>query len=425
MTHVVDLLVPDIGDFKDIPIIEVLVKVGDSIQRGDPLVTLESDKATLEVPAEVPGRISQIRIAPGDRVSKGSLLLTLEPQTGAIAAPIATATAAQPDMAPHPQRLMTPPELTLVRPTRESVSDAANRLYASPSVRRVARELAVDLTGVRGSGPRGRILKTDVQDHVRTTMGKMQAANAVADEAPATPARPTVDFSKFGSIERQPLARIRRISGVALTRNWSTIPHVTNFEEADITELERLRAELHSEAKSGPKITLVSFLVKACAAALRAFPSVNSSLDGNDVILKKYVNIGVAVDTPGGLLVPVIPNADQLGVREIAGLIAARAAEAKSGKLQPAAIEGGCFTLSSLGGIGNTGFTPIINAPEVAILGVTRAAVQPRWDGNQFVPRQILPLALSWDHRALDGAEAARFLVYIASLLQDFRRVSL
>jgi pyruvate dehydrogenase E2 component (dihydrolipoamide acetyltransferase) len=461
VTHAVDLAVPDIGDFKDIPIIEVLVKVGDSVELGDTLVTLESDKATLDVPAEIPGRISAIKVASGDRVSKGSLLLTLEPENSqahipnvgsstqhfaagtAAGAPvpslftvfgdeqngtspvISTVVAEDPtDGILRAQRPSAPPGLTLVPPSREFASSGGDRFHASPSIRRAARELAIDLSRVQGSGPRGRVLKSDLQNYVRAVMS-IPPAKTAEESVPAVAARSAIDFSKFGVIERQSLSRIRRISGVALAHNWSTIPHVTNFEEADITDLDRLRAELNSQSKSDPKITLVSFLVKACAATLRAFPSVNASLDGSEVVFKKYVHVGVAVDTPGGLLVPVVRNADQLGVREIASIIAARAAEAKEGKLKASQMEGGCFTISSLGGIGNTGFTPIINAPEVAILGVCKAAIQPRWDGKQFLPRQILPLALSWDHRVLDGVEAARFLVHLSVLLQDFRRVSL
>jgi pyruvate dehydrogenase E2 component (dihydrolipoamide acetyltransferase) len=409
----------------------------------------------------MPGRISAIKVASGDRVSKGSLLLTLEPENaqahipnvGSSTQDFASSTAAG---APVPslltvfgekqngtspvisaavtedptdgilraQRPSAPPDLTLVPPGREFASSGGNRFYASPSIRRAARELAIDLSRVQGSGPRGRVLKSDLQNHVRAIMS-IPPAKTTEESVPAVAARSAIDFSKFGAIERQPLSRIRRISGVALARNWTTIPHVTNFEEADITDLDRLRAELNSQSKSDPKITLLSFLVKACAVTLRAFPSVNASLDGLEVVLKKYVHVGVAVDTPGGLLVPVVRNADQLGVREIASIIAARAAEAKEGKLQASQMEGGCFTISSLGGIGNTGFTPIINAPELAILGVCKAATQPRWNGTQFLPRQILPLALSWDHRVLDGVEAARFLVHLSVLLHDFRRVSL
>jgi pyruvate dehydrogenase E2 component (dihydrolipoamide acetyltransferase) len=437
VTHAVDLAVPDIGDFKDIPVIEVLVKVGDFVKCGESLVTLESDKATLDIPADMPGRVSAIKIAPGDRVSKGSLLLTLEPENAQTHAPsVGPSTQSSPgDIAadaPYPPLLsVSKPEqgppahsgLTLVTANREHTSSGENRFHASPSIRRAARELAVDLSHVHGSGPRGRILKSDLQNHVRSALST-PPAKAADTATPAPPARSAVDFSKFGAIERHPLSRIRRISGMALARNWSTIPHVTNFEEADITDLDRLRADLNSEFKSGPKITLVSFLVKACAATLRVFPSVNASLDGEEVVIKKYVHVGVAVDTPGGLLVPVVRNADQLGVREIASIIAARAVEAKEGKLKVSDMEGGCFTISSLGGVGNTGFTPIINAPEVAILGVCKASIQPRWDGKQFLPRQVLPLALSWDHRVLDGVQAARFLVHLSLLIQDFRRVS-
>ena len=426
MTQTVEFAVPDIGDFKDVPIIEVLVKVGDIIKPGDPLVTLESDKATLEVPAEIPGRVAAVKIVRGDRVSKGSALLTLE--SAEVATPDTTpdsgAGAQPPVEQPRVPRRPEGAALTLVQTGGASAHSDGSRLYASPSVRRAARELGVDLSRIQGSGPRGRVLASDVQDHVRAVM-RTPPATATSETVPSAAAHPAVDFSRFGPVERQPLSRIRRISGAALARNWSSIPHVTNFEEADVTELDRLRAELSSEWKSDPKISIVSFLVKACAVSLRAFPSVNSSLDGAEIVLKRYVHVGVAVDTPSGLLVPVVRNADQLGVREIATTIAARANEAKEGKLKATQMEGGCFTISSLGGIGNTGFTPIINAPEVAILGVCKATLKPRWNGKEFVPRLILPLALSWDHRVLDGVEAARFLVHLSELLQDFRRVSL
>jgi pyruvate dehydrogenase E2 component (dihydrolipoamide acetyltransferase) len=296
-------------------------------------------------------------------------------------------------------------------------------VYASPSIRRIGHVLGVDLAEVKGTGRHGRILAEDVHQFVRARMSALAADGSLTN--PRFPAAPKVDFSRYGDVERQPLSRIRRISGSALARNWATIPHVTNFDEADITQTEDFRRALNAEGPTNPKVTLLSFLVKACAATLKAMPAFNASLDGDEMVLKKYVNIGVAVDTAHGLLVPVIRGAHQLGIRDIAADLAAKAAVARDGKLKPSDMEGGCFTISSLGGVGGSGFTPIINAPELAILGVGRARMQPRWDGEKFAPRLILPLMLSWDHRALDGVAAARFLVQLIAFLEDFRRISL
>lgn len=444
----IEVRVPDIGDFKDIPIIELLVKPGDVIQPGDPLLTLESDKATLDVPAPLGGRVASVAVAPGNKVSHGNLILRLisaelsevqaadvltvpdvaemtrAPTAAIFGAPppeLATSTPVGPMLTPVESASSAAPSLSRTAPPREIHS---GRVYAGPSIRLLARSLGVDLTGVVGSGRRGRVLLEDVHTAVRARMAITQSAPPAGRTTPL-PSQPAIDFSKFGTIERQPLSRIRRISGPALARNWATIPHVTNFDEADVTELEKFRLSVNAERGAGVKVTMLSFLVKACASALRSFPGFNASLDGCDLILKKYVHVGVAVDTDAGLLVPVVRDADRSGLLRIADEIGAKAASARAGKLKLADMEGGCFTVSSLGGIGGTGFTPIINAPEVAILGAGKAAIRPQWDGQQFQPRLILPLSLSWDHRALDGAAAARFLVHLVQLLQDFRRVLL
>jgi pyruvate dehydrogenase E2 component (dihydrolipoamide acetyltransferase) len=429
MNAVTELRVPDIGDFADIPIIELLVKPGDIIAVDDPVATLESEKATLDVPSSVAGKVLRVAVSPGSRVSKGTLLLTVEPLGMRPTTTTKTAAAAVP--APElPVAL--PPSLErssaevpkAVLPTPEVLrSPGTSRIYASPSVRRIGTQLGVDLSSLGGSGKGGRILVEDVHQAVKSALRR---ANDPAPVPPASPAgMPLPDFSQFGEIERQPLSRIRQISGTSLARNWATIPHVTNFDEADVTELEAFRKSVNEECKDGVRLTLLSFLVRASAAALKAMPQFNASLDKDHLILKKYVHIGVAVDTPGGLLVPVIRNADQAGILSIAALLAASAEKAREGKLKAADMQGGCFTVSSLGGIGGTGFTPIINAPEVAILGAGKARILPRWNGQEFAPRLILPLSLSWDHRALDGVAAARFLVTLVRLLEDFRRVSL
>jgi pyruvate dehydrogenase E2 component (dihydrolipoamide acetyltransferase) len=439
---VTEIRVPDIGDFKNIPVIEVLVAPGGVIAANDPIVTLESDKATIDVPSPLAGRVVSVEVAAGTRVSCGSLLITINTETSAIVAPAAVAPAsAAPEAAPAVTTATSAPNVTAISSRsepakattkvapaiepadgREGEGRSSQRIYAGPSVRRMGRELGVDLSKVAGSARSGRVLKEDVRRWVRD---RMQSTAAPSSTGSSWPAMPAVDFSKYGEIERQPLSRIRRISGPALARNWATIPHVTNLHEADVTELEEFRAALNEEARGGAKITMLTFLVKAAATALKSMPAFNASLDGQELVLKKYVNIGVAVDTPAGLLVPVLRNADRLGLREIAVGLAAKAALARDGKLKAEDMEGGCFSISSLGGIGGGGFTPIINAPEIAILGAGKAQVQARWIDEQFVPRLILPLSLSWDHRALDGALAARFLTHLAGLLQDFRRVSL
>jgi pyruvate dehydrogenase E2 component (dihydrolipoamide acetyltransferase) len=423
----IEVRVPDIGDFKDIPIIELLVEPGDVIQPGDPLLTLESDKATLDVPAPLGGRVASVAVAPGNKVSHGSLILRL------IGAELSEVQAADVLTVPDVTEMTSAPTAAISQamsaaasslrtaPSRETHS---GRVYASPSIRLLARSLGVDLAGIVGSGRRGRVLLEDVHTAVRARVAITPSAPPDGLTTPL-PSQPAIDFSRFGAIERQPLSRIRRISGPALARNWASIPHVTNFDEADVTELEKFRLVVNAERGAGVKVTMLSFLVKACASALRGFPAFNASLDGCDLILKKYVHVGVAVDTDAGLLVPVVRDADQSGLLQIADEIGAKAASARAGKLKLADMEGGCFTVSSLGGIGGTGFTPIINAPEVAILGAGKAAIRPQWDGQQFQPRLILPLSLSWDHRALDGAAAARFLVHLVQLLQDFRRVLL
>jgi pyruvate dehydrogenase E2 component (dihydrolipoamide acetyltransferase) len=417
MARTIEVRVPDIGDFKDIPVIEMLVKAGDCVKEEQALVTLESDKATLDVPTPTAGRVASLAVAPGTRVSRGTLILTLEVEGSAEPAELQTPAFIEPT---HNVVAIAPAARFESGPHIESEA-AIERIYASPSIRRLGRELGTDLGKATGSGRGGRILAEDVHESVRAE----RRASTSLDIAPANRVAEPVDFAKFGEIERQPLSRIRRISGNTLARNWATIPHVTNFDEADVTDLDSFRLQLNTESAGNPKLTLLSFIVKAAAATLRFAPAFNASLDGEDLIVKKYVNVGVAVDTPGGLVVPVIRDADKLGILAIARELSQKSAEAQAGKLKLSDFEGGCFTISSLGGVGGTGFTPIINAPEIAILGVARAAIQPRYDGVQFLPKLILPLALSWDHRATDGVAAARFLVHLAALLQDFRRISL
>ncbi len=434
--------VPDIGDFKDVEVIELLVKPGDRVTKEQSLVTVESDKASMEIPSPAEGIVESLLVKLGDKVSEGSPIVVLKSAGDAAAAP-AAAPAAQPAATPSaPPAAAAPagksPESTAfavemgARPTPDaSGADSATRPHASPSVRRFARELGVDLAGVRGSGPKGRITQDDVRGFVKGVMAG--GARPAAAAAPAgggaglnLPAWPVVDFAKFGPIERVELSRIKRISGPNLARNWVMIPHVTNHEDADITDLEAFRVQLNSE-KNPAKVTLLAFLIKACVAALKKFPDFNSSLDpsGDAIIRKSYYHIGFAADTPNGLVVPVIKDADKKGIFQIAEETAALAGKARDGKLGIADMQGGTFSISSLGGIGGTGFTPIINAPEVAILGVVRSSMRPVWDGKAFVPRLILPLSLSWDHRVVDGASAARFNVYLAQLLADFRRVML
>lgn len=432
MTTLIDVTVPDIGDYSDVPVIDLLVRVGDAIRAEDAIVTLESDKATMDVPSPLAGTVREIAVAPGDRVSRGTLLLRVESAAAASqpappSPPVTTSAAAAPaPAATTPAVDRTTPETP---PPAPPAGPASARAHASPSVRRLARELGVDLARVAPADPKGRIAKDDVIAHVKATMLASTAAPVTAP-TPSAPFDllpwPTVDFARFGPVERRPRSRIQKLSAANLHRNWVLMPHVTNFDEADITELEAFRQQLNAEAgKDGARLTLLPFLIKAVVHTLQRYPAFNASLDGDDIVEKCYWHIGFAADTPNGLVVPVVRDADRKPLREIAAECADLAALARDGKLRPEQMQGGCFTVSSLGGIGGTGFTPIINAPEVAILGVTRSAIRPVWDGSAFVPRRMLPLCLSWDHRAVDGAAAARFLVHLAALLADFRRVAL
>jgi len=440
----IEVKVPDIGDFKDVPVIEVLVKPGDTVKKDDSLITLESDKATMEVPAPSGGTVKDIRVKVGDKVSEGVAILTLEGGGGEAAKPAPAPTPAatraespapkapapakaQPAPQPAPQKTAPAPEAPPPTPRAPSAEGHQVPPHASPGVRRFARELGVDVAQLKGSGPKGRILKEDIQGFVKgalsagTALVSRPAGGGLADLG--LPAWPKVDFAKFGPVEVKPLTRIQKISGPALARNWVMIPHVTQFDEADITELEAFRAKVNEEhAKAGIKVTPLAFLVKAVVAALKKYPAFNSSLDGENLVLKRYWHVGFAADTPNGLVVPVIKNADQKGVVDIAKETSELAAKAREGKLGPADMQGGTFSISSLGGIGGTAFTPIINAPEVAILGVSKAFMKPVWNGKEFAPRQMLPLSLSYDHRVIDGASAARFTAYLAQVIADLRR---
>ncbi|MCU0869675.1 MAG: dihydrolipoyllysine-residue acetyltransferase [Burkholderiales bacterium] len=441
-----EVFVPDIGDFKDIPVIEVLVKPGDSVKADESVVTLESDKATMEVPAPGAGVVRELKVKVGDKVSQGSLILVLEDADGAAAPPPAPApaVAAAPIPAPVPAApapvpvlAAAPPAAAVPAPSPTAhlapVDEAAfAAAHASPSVRRFARELGVDLGKVGGTGPKGRVLKEDVQGFVKGALAAAPAAKAApaggSGLALGLPAWPVVDFAKFGPIETAPLSRIKKISGPALHRNWVQIPHVTQQDEVDITELEAFRKSLADEAaKQGVKLTPLALILKAVVAALKAHPEFNSSLsaEGDALILKRYYHLGVAVDTPGGLVVPVVRDVDQKGVLQIAKELGEISARARDGKLGPTEMQGGTFSVSSLGGIGGTHFTPIINAPEVAILGVSRSSTRPVWDGKAFVPRLMLPLSLSYDHRAVDGAQGARFITTLNKALTDLRRILL
>ncbi len=440
----IDVKVPDIGDFTDVPVIEVFVKPGDTVKAEDSLVTLESDKATMDVPSPAAGTVKEVKVKVGDKVSEGAPIVLLEAAAaeGAGAPKAAAAPAAAPspatEVAPAPPAPRPPaaPEAKAAVPESAVKGEAPpapldaesfKAAHASPSVRKFARELGVDLARVTGSGPKGRILQQDVQEFVKGILrgAAPQAAGGGGAALDLLP-WPSVDFAKFGPIEPRPLSRIKKISGANLARNWVVIPHVTQFDEADITELEAFRVALNKEnEKAGIKVTMLAFLIKASVAALRKFPEVNASLDGDTLVLKKYFHIGFAADTPNGLVVPVIRNADQKGVLAIAAEMSALSAKAREGKLGPADMQGGCFSISSLGGIGGTAFTPIINAPEVAILGVSKSVTKPVWDGKAFVPRLLLPLSFSYDHRVIDGAAAARFTAYLTVVLADMRRVTL
>lgn len=436
-----DVLVPDIGDFKNIPVIEVLVKPGDTVKAEDSLITLESDKATMEVPAPFAGVVKEMKIKPGDKVSEGAPILSLEVSDGAPApttaapqkpsAPAqAPATAAQ-TAAPAAKPASSAPAAAPSPPPATGAIDEAgfSKAHASPSVRRFARELGVDLARVKGSGPKERIVNKDIANFVKNALAQPAGASGGgAGLALGLPAWPQVDFAKFGPVETLPMSRIKKISGPALHRNWVHIPHVTQNDEADITELEAFRKSMAEDAqKQGVKLTPLALVMKAVAAALKVHPEFNSSIapSGDALILKRYYHIGVAVDTPGGLVVPVIRDVGQKGVLQLAKELGEVSAKARDSKLGPADMQGGTFSISSLGGIGGTHFTPIINAPEVAILGVSKSTTKPVWKDGQFVPRLMLPLSLSYDHRAVDGAQGARFITYLNSLLSDIRRVLL
>jgi pyruvate dehydrogenase E2 component (dihydrolipoamide acetyltransferase) len=430
--------VPDIGDFKEVEVIEVLVKPGDSVTKEQSLITLESDKATMEIPSPSAGVVKEIRIKVGDKVSKGAAILVLDSKEAAAAPqPAQPARAEAPRQAPA--AVPAPTREPTTRPVpREPRDETVVKPHASPSVRKFARELGVELTRVSGSGPKGRILHADVQAFVKGVLQKAPRPAEKGGQGGALPfnlpAWPEVDFAKFGPIESKPLARIQKLSGPYLHRNWISIPHVTQFDEADITDLEAFRkAQTVETEKKGFKLTMLAFMIKACVTALKQYPQFNSSLDksGESMIVKKYFHIGVAVDTPGGLVVPVVRDADRKGVFDIAKELGDISKLARDGKLKPGDMQGGTFSISSLGGIGGTAFTPIINAPEVAILGVSRSALKPVYSGKGdkgediFKARLMLPLSLSYDHRVIDGATAARFSAYLASVLSDIRKIVL
>lgn len=439
MAQIVEVKVPDIGDFKNIPVIEVMIKPGDIVKAEDSLLTLESDKAAMEIPAPVGGIVREVKVKVGDKVSEGTLMLLLE--TEEKTAPPAPPQeenlkkeAAQPAPAePRPQAVepATAPQPVHTPSLAEVITELEGVLpHASPSIRHFARELGVDVAKVSGSGPKGRILQEDIQAYVKSALSALSnsAQTTATGGALNLPPWPKIDFTKFGSIESKPLGRIKKLSGGYLARNWVMIPHVTQFDEADISALETFRVALnkeHEKTGDGVKLTMLAFLIKASVAALQKFPEFNASLDDENLILKRYFHIGFAADTPDGLVVPVIRDADRKGLLDIAREMTELSKKARDGKLAATEMQGGCFSISSLGGIGGTAFTPIINAPEVAILGVSKSAMKPHWDGQQFVPHLMLPLSLSYDHRVIDGATAARFTTYLGQLLGDMRRTLL
>jgi pyruvate dehydrogenase E2 component (dihydrolipoamide acetyltransferase) len=439
----VDVFVPDIGDFDEVTVIEVMVKAGDSIKVEQSLITVESDKASMEIPSSHAGVVKDVKVKVGDKVAKGSLVAVVE-ATGAPAAAPAAAAATATAPAPATATVATPvpassekPVPTAALPAHEPTVSKGVLPHASPTIRKLARELGVPLEEVKGSGPKGRIVQDDVHGFVKGVMAGSVQTKAQASNAPAAAAQagggipgllpwPKVDFAKFGPVERKDLSRIKKISGANLHRNWVMIPHVTNNDAADITELEAFRVATNKEnEKSGVKVTMLAFVIKAVVSALKKYPDFNASLDGDQLVYKQYFHIGFAADTPNGLVVPVLKDADKKGVLQISTEMGELAKKARDGKMGPADMTGGCFSISSLGGIGGTTFTPIINAPEVAILGLSKSAMSPIWDGKAFVPRLMLPLSLSYDHRVIDGATAARFNATLVQILGDFRRVLL
>ena len=444
----IEVRVPDIGDFKDVAVIEVFVQPGDTVKVEQSLITVESDKASMEIPSSAAGVVKEVKVKLGDKVNIGDLIAVLEGAVTPVASPAAASaptTAAQPApaVAPAtpavsaaPAALAAAPAASGAAAPHDPTKPPLGLPYASPSVRKFARELGVPLDELKGSGPKGRITAEDVRAFTKAVMSGTAQTKAQAAKAPAGGSGvgldllpwPKVDFAKFGPIEAKALSRIKKISGANLARNWVMIPHVTNNDEADITELEAFRVQTNAEsakAKLDVKVTMLAFVIKAVVAALKKFPEFNTSLDGDNLVYKQYYHIGFAADTPNGLVVPVLKDADKKGILQISEEMGALAKKARDGKLGPADMTGGCFSISSLGGIGGTHFTPIINAPEVAILGLSKSAMKPVWDGQQFVPRLMLPLSLSYDHRVIDGAAAARFNAYLGQVLADFRRVLL
>ncbi|MEM9595972.1 MAG: dihydrolipoyllysine-residue acetyltransferase [Acidobacteriota bacterium] len=441
MADILEVRVPDIGDFDEVDVVEILVAPGDTVAVDDSLISLESDKASMEVPSPAAGVVQELKVSVGDQVGQDAViaLLNVSGSGGGDAeaaaetagdAPAAPVAAQPPESAPAPEPPRAP--ATAPDPATEVDEDAFSKAYASPSVRKLARELGVDLGAVAGTGRKGRITPDDLKGWVKGRLASGGGTGATTGGGGISgfewPAMPDVDFAKFGEVEEKPLARIRRVAARNLHRSWLHVPHVTQHEDADITEMEAFRKANADEAKRrGVKLTPLAFLLKACAATLREFPDFNASLhpDGDRLILKKYFHIGVAVDTPNGLVVPVIRDVDQKGLFQLADEVVAASVKAREGKLLPQDFQGACFTISSLGGIGGTAFTPIVNAPEVAILGVSRSKMQPVWNGEDFEPRLMLPLSLSYDHRVIDGASACRFTVHLAGVLADLRRLLL
>lgn len=417
-----EILVPDIGDFSDVELIEILVAPGDSIAVDDPLITLESDKASMEIPSSDAGVVKELKVSLGDKVSEGSLILLLEVE--------ATAAADKPAAAKP-----APAAAPVTEPAADLRHVSFERTHASPSVRRIAREKGIDLNTLQGTGRKGRITQEDLSNAGQRVLQALASGQfeeprpaAAAPTGSGIPAIPEQDFSRFGEVEFQPLSKIKRLTGINLSRAWLNVPHVTHHDETDITEVEAFRKSLKAETeKQGVRVTLLSFFMKACAATLKAYPTFNSSLDGSgeNLILKKYINIGVAVDTPNGLVVPVIRDVDHKSIFEISAELMEMSAKARDKKLKPGDMQGATFTISSLGGIGGTAFTPIVNAPEVAILGLTRSQMKPVWNGSEFIPRLMQPMSLSYDHRVIDGAQAAHFVRHLGVLMNDVRRLLL
>ncbi len=422
-------LVPDIGNFKDVEIIEVMVKVGDTVKAEDSLITLETDKATMDVPSPYSGVVKELKVKVGDRVSEGGLVALIE-ASGEAAGSSTPAAAVETPVAAKIAEPPKPAAVSVTAPapvTQAPVTENGAKAHASPSIRRLARELGINLPRVKGSGAKGRVTKEDVQNFVKAALAQPRATTGTGGGLQLAE-MPFVDFAKFGAVESKPLSRIKKLSGAYLHRNWVSIPHITQFDEADITDMESFRKQLGTEyAAQGIKITPLVFLLKSVVAALQQFPDFNASLDagGENLILKKYFHIGVAVDTPEGLVVPVLRDVNQKGLVQLARELAEISGRAREKKISAAEMQGGCFTISSLGGIGGTGFTPIINAPEVAILGVSRSGMKPVWKDGKFEPRLMLPLSLSYDHRVIDGAAGARFTTYLTQVLSDVRRLAL